>query len=150
MASAATISLSEAEPEAPKVHASDISSIKALAESKGASHIPSTNHSITDLHDDVADELAASIPVIDLSFLTSHDPQIHTKALYQLGKACAEWGLIMVSNFLFQNIFFPTESSNEIHFGGIRWVRWLREKGRLERSRVQSLLLTKKKNSNKH
>ncbi|KAL2638502.1 hypothetical protein AAZV13_06G117100 [Glycine max] len=98
MASAATISLSEAEPEAPKVHASDISSIKALAESKGASHIPSTNHSITDLHDDVADELAASIPVIDLSFLTSHDPQIHTKALYQLGKACAEWGLIMLTN----------------------------------------------------
>ena len=78
-----------------------------FVESKGACHIPSTNHSITDLHDDVADELAASIPVVDLSLLTSHDPQIHTKALYQLGKAYAEWGFFMVSNFLFQNIFLP-------------------------------------------
>ncbi|KAG5066176.1 hypothetical protein JHK86_009907 [Glycine max] len=69
-----------------------------FAESKGACHIPSTNHSITDLHDDVADELAASIPVVDLSLLTSHDPQIHTKALYQLGKAYAEWGFFMLTN----------------------------------------------------
>ncbi|KAH1119007.1 hypothetical protein GYH30_047691 [Glycine max] len=69
-----------------------------FAESKGASHIPSTNHSITDLYDDVADELAASIPVDDLSLLTSHDPQIHTKALYQLGKAYAKWGFFMLTN----------------------------------------------------
>ncbi|KAH1202937.1 Feruloyl CoA ortho-hydroxylase 2 [Glycine max] len=69
-----------------------------FAESKGASHIPSTNHFITDLYDDVADELAASIPVDDLSLLTSHDPQIHTKALYQLGKAYAKWGFFMLTN----------------------------------------------------
>ncbi|KAL5191788.1 putative pectinesterase 15 [Glycine soja] len=56
------------------------------------------NDSITNLHDDVVDELAASIPVVDLSLLTSHDPQIHTKVLYQLGKACAEWGFFMLTN----------------------------------------------------
>lgn len=97
MASAASISSSQ--PEAPKVHASDISSIKAFAESKGASLIPYTYHSITEHHDDdVADELAASIPVIDLSLLTSHDPQIHAKAVHQLGKACAEWSFFMLTN----------------------------------------------------
>lgn len=106
MASAATISSSE--PEPPKVHASDISSIKTFAESKGTSPIPSAYHSITELHDDIADELAASMPVIDLSLLTSHDPQIHAKAVHQLGKACAEWGVFMVSKFCFKIFFFYT------------------------------------------
>ncbi|TKY74097.1 Flavonol synthase/flavanone 3-hydroxylase [Spatholobus suberectus] len=96
MASGTTISSSE--PEPPKVHASDISSMKAFAESKGDSPIPCTYHSITELHDDVADELAASIPVIDLSLITSHDPQIHAKAVHQLGKACADWGFFMIAN----------------------------------------------------
>nr|KYP48007.1 Hyoscyamine 6-dioxygenase [Cajanus cajan] len=104
MASAAAISSSEPEP---KVHASDISSIKVLAESKGASLIPSTYHSITQLHDDVADELAASIPLIDFSLLTSNHPQIHTKTMHQLGKACAEWGFFM--------IILPYKTTNEIH-----------------------------------
>ncbi|RDX61604.1 Protein DOWNY MILDEW RESISTANCE 6 [Mucuna pruriens] len=96
MASVATISSSEA--EAAKVHASDILSIKAFAESKGSSPIPSTYHSITDIHDDVADELAASIPVIDLSLLTSHDSHIHAKAVHQLGKVCADWGFFLLTN----------------------------------------------------
>ncbi|XP_027366132.1 protein DMR6-LIKE OXYGENASE 2-like [Abrus precatorius] len=96
MASAATISSPGS--ESPKVHASDIPSIKAFAESNGGSLIPSTYHSIIDPHDDVADELAASIPVIDLSLLTSHDPQIHAKAVRQLGKACADWGVFLLTN----------------------------------------------------
>ncbi|KAK7350995.1 hypothetical protein VNO77_10107 [Canavalia gladiata] len=82
---------------AAKVHAWEISSIKAFAESKGDYVIPSTYHSMTESHDDVADELADSIPVIDLSLLTSKDPEIHAKAVSELGKACAEWGFIMVS-----------------------------------------------------
>ncbi|XP_061349302.1 2-oxoglutarate-dependent dioxygenase 19-like [Gastrolobium bilobum] len=94
MASATTVSSSEP----PKVHASDISSIKAFAESNGASPIPSTYYSLTEPRDDVADELASSIPVIDFSLLTSHDPQIHSPAVHELAKACAEWGFFMLTN----------------------------------------------------
>ncbi|KAK7317136.1 hypothetical protein RJT34_01112 [Clitoria ternatea] len=93
MASVGTISSTETEP--PKVHASDISSIKAFAELNGASVIPSTYHSITEPHDDVAEHLASSIPLIDLSLLTSCDPQIHAKAVHELSRACAQWGLFM-------------------------------------------------------
>ena len=93
MASAATIPSTEP----PKVHASDISSIKAFAESNGASPIPSTYYSLAEPRDDVAGELAASIPVIDFSLLTSDDPQIHAKAVQELGKACAQWGFFMVT-----------------------------------------------------
>ncbi|KAK7350996.1 hypothetical protein VNO77_10108 [Canavalia gladiata] len=95
MASTATIRSSET--EAKKVHAWEISSIKEFAESNGASVIPSTYHSVTEGHDDAADELTDSIPVIDLSLLTSKDPEIHAKAVHELGKACAEWGFFMVS-----------------------------------------------------
>ncbi|CAI8598370.1 unnamed protein product [Vicia faba] len=78
---------------------SDISSIKAFAESNGASPIPSNYHSFADINDVAdADGLAASIPVIDFSFLTSDDPQIHTKTVDELGKACAEWGFFMLIN----------------------------------------------------
>ncbi|XP_058749632.1 2-oxoglutarate-dependent dioxygenase 19-like [Vicia villosa] len=75
----------------------NISSIKAFAESNGASPIPSNYHSVTDTHD-VADNLAASIPVIDFSLLTSDDPQIHTKVVDELGKACTYWGFFMLIN----------------------------------------------------
>ncbi|XP_058781458.1 2-oxoglutarate-dependent dioxygenase 19-like [Vicia villosa] len=75
----------------------NISSIKAFAESNGASPIPSNYHSAIEI-DNVADHLAASIPVIDFSLLTSDDPQIHTKAVDELGKACAEWGFFMLIN----------------------------------------------------
>lgn len=100
MASAVSIP-SSSQPEPPMVHASNIFSIKELAESKGdSSLIPSTYHSISQLHhdddDDDAEYLASSIPVIDFSHLTSHHPQTHTKAVQLLGKACAEWGVFMV------------------------------------------------------
>jgi len=98
MGSAASIP-SSSQPEPPKIHAYNISSIKDFAESKGdSSLIPSTYHSTSEFHedDDVADDLAASIPVIDFSHLTSHHPQTHAKAVHLLGKACAEWGVFMV------------------------------------------------------
>lgn len=96
MASATTISSSEP----TKVHTSNISSIKAFAESNGTSLIPSNYHSLTEHGDiiDVADEIAASIPIIDFSLLTSDDPQIHTKAVHELAKACSEWGFFMLTN----------------------------------------------------
>ncbi|KAI9076251.1 hypothetical protein K1719_041824 [Acacia pycnantha] len=46
----------------------------------------------------VVDHLASSIPAIDFSLLTSDMPQLHTDAVSQLGKACAEWGFFMVMN----------------------------------------------------
>ncbi|WJX40461.1 hypothetical protein P8452_27931 [Trifolium repens] len=94
MASASRISSSEH----AKVHNSNISSIKAYAESNGASPIPSNYHSLKDdttYHDD---QLVASIPIIDFSLLTSDDPQIHTKAIHQLAQACAQWGFFMLTN----------------------------------------------------
>ncbi|CAJ1974392.1 unnamed protein product [Sphenostylis stenocarpa] len=99
MASAASIPSSE--PEPPKVHASHITSIKAFVESKGdSSPIPSTYHSITQLHDDndVADDFAVSIPIIDFSHLSSHHPQTHAQAVHLLGKACSEWGFFLLIN----------------------------------------------------
>jgi hypothetical protein len=98
MASDSRISSSEH----AKVHNSNISSIKAYAESNGASPIPSNYHSLKDdttYHDD---QLVASIPIIDFSLLTSDDPQIHTKAIHQLAQACAQWGFFMV---IFLSIF---------------------------------------------
>ena len=109
MTSATTISSSEP----TKVHTSNISSIKAFVESNGASLIPSNYHSLTEPHDiiDVADELAASIPVVDFSLLTSEDPQIHTKAVHELAKACSEWGFFMVT-FPFYLVVFSNDTSN--------------------------------------
>ncbi|KAI4337964.1 hypothetical protein L6164_016325 [Bauhinia variegata] len=83
---------------AATIHASDISSIKAFAESNDDAPIPSTYYSITEPRDDVAHELAASLPVIDLSLLNSEDLQLHSKAVQQLGKACQEWGFFMITN----------------------------------------------------
>lgn len=107
MASATTISSSEP----TKVHTSNISSIKAFAESNGTSLIPSNYHSLTEHGDiiDVADEIAASIPIIDFSLLTSDDPQIHTKAVHELAKACSEWGLFMVT-FPFYLVVFSNDT----------------------------------------
>lgn len=108
MASAAAISSAEAS----KIHASEISSIKSFAESNGVSPIPSTYYSLTEPRDDVADELAASIPVLDFSLLTSADPQIHARAVQELGKACAEWGFFMVKF----SSFYPSSSKKNVAF----------------------------------
>ncbi|KAI9078983.1 hypothetical protein K1719_039030 [Acacia pycnantha] len=81
-------------------HIVDISSVKSLSESNTAALIPSYYHTLTssDGHDDVAHELAALIPVVDFSLLTSTDPQIHAAAVSQLGQACQDWGFFIVTN----------------------------------------------------
>ncbi|KAI9111264.1 hypothetical protein K1719_017676 [Acacia pycnantha] len=81
-------------------HVVDISSVKSLSESNTAALIPSYYHTLTssDGHDDVAHELAALIPVVDFSLLTSTDPQIHAAAVSQLGQACQYWGFFIVTN----------------------------------------------------
>ncbi|KAK7282569.1 hypothetical protein RIF29_11466 [Crotalaria pallida] len=113
MASAATTLSSEPK----KLHASDISSIKDFAELNKDSLIPSNYYSITEPRDDVVDELAASIPVIDFSLLTSGDPQIHSKAVHELGKACAEWGFFMLTNHeISENLMADVmKKSHEFH-----------------------------------
>ncbi|KAI9073256.1 hypothetical protein K1719_044778 [Acacia pycnantha] len=90
--------MAPADTATPKLHASDIGSIKAFADSNGDSPIPSSYYSIVEARDDVADHLASSFPVIDFSLLTSPDPQLHADAVSQLGKACAEWGFFMLTN----------------------------------------------------
>ncbi|XP_028760192.1 1-aminocyclopropane-1-carboxylate oxidase homolog [Neltuma alba] len=99
MASPGTIS-SSSEPQ--KLHASDntVTTIQAFIESNGDIPIPTTYYSLAEpRRDDVADDdLAASIPVLDFSLLTSPDPQIHADAVRQLGDACREWGFFMITN----------------------------------------------------
>lgn len=83
----------------PAIRATDISSIKAFAESAKLSAIPSTYNSLTDPRErEVADELSAQIPVIDFSLILSDDPQLHAKGVQDLAKACEEWGFFMVMN----------------------------------------------------
>ncbi|XP_028783506.1 flavanone 3-dioxygenase 2-like [Neltuma alba] len=79
---------------------SGVSSVKALSESNGGALIPSRYHTLTDSEgrDDMADELAALIPVIDFSRLTSPDSQIHAAAVRKLGQACQHWGFFMITN----------------------------------------------------
>ncbi|XP_070033638.1 2-oxoglutarate-dependent dioxygenase 19-like isoform X2 [Nicotiana tomentosiformis] len=39
-----------------------------------------------------------SIPIVDLSLLSSEDPDQHSKAIHDLGRACEDWGFFMVVN----------------------------------------------------
>ncbi|KAJ7955570.1 protein DMR6-LIKE OXYGENASE 2-like [Quillaja saponaria] len=83
----------------PNIHATEIPSIKAFAESTELLAIPSTYNSLTNLHDrQVAEELAAQIPVIDFSHLISDDPELHAKGVQHLARACEDWGFFMVTN----------------------------------------------------
>ncbi|XP_028760173.1 protein DOWNY MILDEW RESISTANCE 6-like isoform X2 [Neltuma alba] len=86
-------------PEPQKLEASQISSVKAFIESNDAVPIPSTYFSVHELREDVAENnLAASIPVIDFSLLTSDNPHVHANAVRQLGTVCKEWGFFMIIN----------------------------------------------------
>ncbi|XP_059313786.1 2-oxoglutarate-dependent dioxygenase 19-like isoform X2 [Lycium ferocissimum] len=44
------------------------------------------------------DDVSNSIPIVDFSLLTSHDPHQRSTAIHQLGKACQDWGFFMVVN----------------------------------------------------
>ncbi|KAI4337941.1 hypothetical protein L6164_016303 [Bauhinia variegata] len=117
-----------------KFPASNISSIKTFAESNGDAPIPSTFYSITEPPDDVARDLAASIPVIDLSLLNSDDPQLHFKAVQQLGKACQEWGFFMITNHgISENLMEDVmNKSNEYHNLPLEERKEFANKGYLE------------------
>ncbi|KAJ8764733.1 hypothetical protein K2173_009118 [Erythroxylum novogranatense] len=69
--------------------------IKTLAEKPGLSSIPPT-YTFTKNPDPISDP-EESLPVVDFSLL-SGNPDEHNKVIYQLGKACQEYGFFMVVN----------------------------------------------------
>ncbi|GLT64750.1 hypothetical protein SLA2020_372220 [Shorea laevis] len=72
--------------------------IKALAESGSLASVPSSYIFTNDPLDQAVSDPEESIPIIDLSLLTSGSPDQRSKAIRDLGKACQEWGFFMVIN----------------------------------------------------
>ncbi|GKV35437.1 hypothetical protein SLEP1_g43700 [Rubroshorea leprosula] len=72
--------------------------IKALAESGSLTSVPSNYIFTNDPLDQAVSDPEESIPIIDLSSLTSGSPDQRSKAICDLGKACQEWGFFMVIN----------------------------------------------------
>ncbi|KAF5731925.1 putative Leucoanthocyanidin dioxygenase [Tripterygium wilfordii] len=75
-----------------------ITSIKTLAESPGLTTIPSKYIYSCNFSDQVASDHEYTIPVIDYSLLISANPNQRSQVIYELGKACEEWGFFMVIN----------------------------------------------------
>ncbi|XP_062077048.1 2-oxoglutarate-dependent dioxygenase 19-like [Humulus lupulus] len=77
-------------------------SIKALAESPDLTSVPPTYIANPKTpNDETQPQLEHSqlqIPIIDLSLLTSGDPDQRSKTITELGKACQDWGFFMVTN----------------------------------------------------
>ncbi|KAK6156807.1 hypothetical protein DH2020_011055 [Rehmannia glutinosa] len=98
---AATASLlrqnSAAAPPSPP---SNITSVKKLSESPNLNSIPSNYAYYTNYptETNIASNSDDSIPTIDLSLLTSDNPDQRSKAIQDLDKACQEWGFFMVVN----------------------------------------------------
>ncbi|GLT64751.1 hypothetical protein SLA2020_372230 [Shorea laevis] len=73
-------------------------SIKAIAESGDLTSIPSNYNFTNDPHNEADPDPEESIPIVDLSLLTSGSADQRSKIIHDLGKACQEWGLFMVIN----------------------------------------------------
>lgn len=96
MASTAPV-LSQSLVLAP-IQPSQLTSIKKLAETPDLNFIPSNYAYYNDPHEISASESQDSIPTIDISLLTSTNPDHKSKAIQDLNKACQEWGFFMVRN----------------------------------------------------
>ncbi|KAL5563439.1 hypothetical protein UlMin_033186 [Ulmus minor] len=73
-------------------------SIKSLAESPNLNSIPS-NYAFTNNEQYLLeDDAEVKIPTVDFSLLTSGNPDQRSKAIYELGKACEDWGFFTVIN----------------------------------------------------
>ena len=71
-------------------------SIKSFAESPNLNSIPS-NYTFTNNEQYLLeDDTEVKIPTIDFSLLTSGNPDQRSKAIYELGKACEDWGFFTV------------------------------------------------------
>ncbi|KAK8646811.1 hypothetical protein V6N13_120581 [Hibiscus sabdariffa] len=74
-------------------------SVKELVESGRLTSVPVNyifNNTESDLHCMLPQP--ETVPVIDFSLLTSHDPDQRSKTIAQLRYACLEWGFFMVIN----------------------------------------------------
>ncbi|GMI90988.1 Germination Insensitive to ABA Mutant 2, Gain-of-function in ABA-modulated Seed germination 2 [Hibiscus trionum] len=74
-------------------------SVKELVESVGLTSVPFNyifNNTESDLHYMLPQP--ETVPIVDFSLLTSHDPDQRSKTIIQLGHACLEWGFFMLIN----------------------------------------------------
>ncbi|KAE8666783.1 putative ENTH/ANTH/VHS superfamily protein [Hibiscus syriacus] len=71
-------------------------SVKELVESVRLTSVPS-NYIFSNTETDLPMQ-PETVPIIDFSLLTSHDPDQRSKIITQLGNACLEWGFFMVIN----------------------------------------------------
>lgn len=74
------------------------STVKSLSESPNLSSIPSNYVHVNDPSEAAASDPDGSIPTVDLSLLTSDDPERKSRAIEDLDRACQEWGFFMVVN----------------------------------------------------
>ncbi|KAK6156805.1 hypothetical protein DH2020_011053 [Rehmannia glutinosa] len=78
---------------------SNITCVKKLSESPNLNSIPSNYAYFTNPTETIASDSDDLIPTIDLSLLTSDNPDQRSKAIQDLDKAaCQEWGFFMVVN----------------------------------------------------
>ncbi|KAL3620961.1 hypothetical protein CASFOL_035873 [Castilleja foliolosa] len=75
-----------------------ITTVKKLSESPNLNSIPSNYAYYTNPTDTIASNSDGLIPTIDLSLLTSNNPDQRSKAIHDLDKACQDWGFFMVVN----------------------------------------------------
>ncbi|PIM99994.1 Iron/ascorbate family oxidoreductase [Handroanthus impetiginosus] len=75
-----------------------ITCVKKLAETPNLNSIPSNYTYYTTPTEATASDPDDSIPTIDLSLLTSDDPDEKSKAVQELGKACQDWGFFTIVN----------------------------------------------------
>ncbi|KAL0422416.1 UNVERIFIED_CONTAM: 2-oxoglutarate-dependent dioxygenase 19 [Sesamum latifolium] len=78
--------------------AASITCVKKLSESPHLNSIPSYYAYYTNPAETMASDPNDSIPTIDLSLLTSDNPDLRSKAIQDLDRACEEWGFFMVVN----------------------------------------------------
>ncbi|CAI9098472.1 OLC1v1035123C1 [Oldenlandia corymbosa var. corymbosa] len=77
-----------------------MATVKALAQSPNLKSRPSDFAHLKDQEKSIETNLEVNniIPVIDVSLLSSTNPDDRAKAIHDLGKACEEWGSFMVVN----------------------------------------------------
>ncbi|CAI9104093.1 OLC1v1002705C2 [Oldenlandia corymbosa var. corymbosa] len=76
-----------------------MASVKSLAQSHDLKSLPSDyTHFKNKAKSIEARPEVVNVPVIDLSLLSSTNPDDRAKAIHDLGKACKEWGFFMVIN----------------------------------------------------
>ena len=81
----------ETNPHVPKR-----TTVKALVESPALTSIPSNYSYTTNPNESDASDPDETLPAIDFSLLTSHDPHQRSKVIQDLKKACQDWGFFMV------------------------------------------------------